>query len=485
MIKKVLQIANCGILREYIVKKNSDFDGSFKKVNIIYAENGSGKTTFTQIIKSLGGNTEVLKKRKSFNSTSGIEIRFLDENNKAMIYSRNNWNCSTQNVIVFDTFWVESNIYNIPLGTWETPSETAMIILGQQGSATHKRIALLRNRRSFLRRNLRNNKSYLKKVKTADATSKITKRILRADILLTSVIKEIEVLELELDQLYKVRGELFRKMVNHHLQRFNPALSFSKIKKIGINIVYTLQVSGFELDDVKGGKSYSLKQTLSDGDKSSIAFSVFLATIDLLENKEKYIIVFDDPISSFDNNRRLATICSLTDLSSICQQLFILTHDLYFCRKISDKFRDAQNIKICYRRTGNVLDNHNIQFDSLNEIQKDLLTLYSYIERGVRNESELRDVIRCLRPTIEGIIRIKFFNVLKPNDWLGDMIVHIKNAPESSPFFRLQPILHDIESVNEYSKTYHHGNTVNFEMPIIETELQQYVDTTLKLVQYI
>ena len=31
------------------------WNGVFEKINTIYAENGSGKTTFTQIIKSLSG----------------------------------------------------------------------------------------------------------------------------------------------------------------------------------------------------------------------------------------------------------------------------------------------------------------------------------------------------------------------------------------------------------------------------------------------
>ena len=44
VFKKLIHIKNYGRF-SYFCSKNSDWDGSFKKINVIYAPNGSGKTT--------------------------------------------------------------------------------------------------------------------------------------------------------------------------------------------------------------------------------------------------------------------------------------------------------------------------------------------------------------------------------------------------------------------------------------------------------
>lgn len=54
MIIKKQPIKNCGKFLSYTSHLGSDkWNGSFAKVNSIYAENGYGKTTLTQILKSL------------------------------------------------------------------------------------------------------------------------------------------------------------------------------------------------------------------------------------------------------------------------------------------------------------------------------------------------------------------------------------------------------------------------------------------------
>jgi wobble nucleotide-excising tRNase len=47
----------------------------------------------------------------------------------------------------------------------------------------------------------------------------------------------------------------------------------------------------------------SLRYFLSDGDKNALALSFFLAKLDLFDNIGEFIVVVDDPFTSFDTHR--------------------------------------------------------------------------------------------------------------------------------------------------------------------------------------
>ena len=78
----------------------------------------------------------------------------------------------------------------------------------------------------------------------------------------------------------------------------------------------------------------SVKNCLSQGDKGALAFAFFLSTLfhdDYLGNK---IVIFDDPVSSFDGERKRKTAQFLLDVRSLTKscpaQLIIMTHETQF-----------------------------------------------------------------------------------------------------------------------------------------------------------
>jgi len=78
----------------------------------------------------------------------------------------------------------------------------------------------------------------------------------------------------------------------------------------------------------------SVKNCLSQGDKGALAFAFFLSTIAHADALGDKIIVFDDPVSSFDGERKRKTVHLLLDVSSLAgdrpAQLIIMTHETQF-----------------------------------------------------------------------------------------------------------------------------------------------------------
>ena len=127
---------------------------------------------------------------------------------------------------------------------------------------------------------------------------------------------------------------------------------------------------------------------------------------------------------------------------------------------------------------------HDIKLELLTGFNKDIMTLRNYLTgTSIDEPLYLREVVRCIRPTLEGIFRIKYYNYVNDSQWLGDFIKMIRDSTESSSFYRLKNFIEDLEEINDYSKIYHHSNPNYLEVGISSQELRNYVKRTLVLIE--
>lgn len=213
----------------------------------------------------------------------------------------------------------------------------------------------------------------------------------------------------------------------------------------------------FKLPDLSK-KIGNAKFLLSEGDKNAIALSFFLARLEINGKKDR-IILIDDPLSSFDYERKMSTVNLLSSISIECQQFFLLTHDIYFAKAIKDKldFIKVLNLKIIRSENFSSISVHDIDFDTLTGYKKDIKTVKAFQDKSLKTETDKREVIRCIRPILETAIKAKYFDYLRDNDWLGDIIGKVRNCGHSEPLAELKKILPDIINLNDYTKGFHHS----------------------------
>jgi hypothetical protein len=111
--------------------------------------------------------------------------------------------------------------------------------------------------------------------------------------------------------------------------------------------------------------------------------------------------------------------------------------------------------------------------------------MHRFLEEGSQDNMHRIQIARCIRPSLEGLFRIKFHKHIKQNDWLGNFIEYIRDSDIDSPFKRLSSILEQLENVNDYSRTFHHSNSPYVEEQISEGELKSFVRFTLDLIDKI
>lgn len=288
----------------------------------------------------------------------------------------------------------------------------------------------------------------------------------------------------------------YANKINHYLRAFAPYLEIKDFDSgyVGRSnepiVKYVLHINGNEIKQDDNPIFPSIKYSLSEGDKSALAISFFLTKLELDGSIKDKVVVFDDPVSSFDLNRRSTTISKLIDIGQSAKQLFIFTHNIIFASEFWKSANQisctTQSSKIEFIGNSSCIVDYNIDTETLSSIIKDSLRIKDYLTNGCYSDQERRSVARCLRPALESYFYLKFFEIVAPNDWLGNFISKVRSATSTNPLFRLQNSLSELSDINDYSKKYHHRfNTNNESEPVTDAELRNYSERTLNLIQVI
>ena len=225
MIDKLLYIKNCGRFINCTISPNY-WDGTFSKINTIYAENGSGKTTFTQILKSLSGSQvdiENVSKRKSLQTSQNINISFMI-NHKVTRYNNGRWNHNVDKIEVYDTYYAESNSYIISLGNYENPTGFFDIILPYCNKDLMPNLKIAIKHCQNLRNSIKTLQENIKKNKRTPIENELKLRLAKLRLVREQWLKKRLTIEKELDNLVEQYGEKYLTAVNKYLSKFNPNL---------------------------------------------------------------------------------------------------------------------------------------------------------------------------------------------------------------------------------------------------------------------
>jgi len=162
----------------------------------------------------------------------------------------------------------------------------------------------------------------------------------------------------ELDNYAEVLFKNCQNKINQYLKELNSNFvldGFSHLKKLrgqnesifAINFDSQYKVNIYEREHCKP----NFGNTLSESDKRTLAFAFFLSKLSMDEDLDKKTIIFDDPISSFDRERKRKTCHLLLDIE--CKgkkpnQIIILTHQEDFLKALArnlDNFGERYTVR--------------------------------------------------------------------------------------------------------------------------------------------
>lgn len=211
-------------------------------------------------------------------------------------------------------------------------------------------------------------------------------------------------------------------------------------KRRGAQKLFCLQffddvLAKVELDGAEHETNF--KNTLSDSDKRMLAFAFFMAQLKNKEDLSDVIVVMDDPMSSFDLNRKTHTIKLLRDElkgknSNPAEQLIILTHEENFFKLTHEYFTgDSKYLRIVYKNTDNTSEF--VACDINEEFLKE-----GYFKKIERLRAAIDDNdddvttgdLDLVRKCLEHVMKRKYFVILeteiKQNKSIGEFVKKLK-----------------------------------------------------------
>jgi len=224
----------------------------------------------------------------------------------------------------------------------------------------------------------------------------------------------------------------------------------------------------------------SFKNTLSSGDKSTLALAIFLAQLEQSPDKGNKIVVFDDPFTSQDAFRRDHTVSQIKMCGKTCAQVLVLSHDQGFLKRVWDRFPSVERKALWMARVGlqdTVIAPWDVEEATQARFKADQKAMADYHNYC---EGNPREIVQKIRPTLETFCRILYPSHFSEGDNLGAIISRIRTF---SGGHQLGGHLSMLEEINEYTARYHHGDGPHAATElIIDSELQGYVKKTLGFV---
>lgn len=281
----------------------------------------------------------------------------------------------------------------------------------------------------------------------------------------------------------------YEARINKLLENFGAGFRITETKRSYVGGAasshYQIKINNVSVDlgDVSSPLGIpSFRNTLSAGDKSTLALAFFIAQLESDSSLSEKIVVLDDPFSSLDRSRRTCTKQLICQIAQKAKQAIVLSHDPRFLKIVWDSADKTQTKPLQLFRLGqnSTITPWDIEEETRDEYHRNHAILMDYCNNGV---GDRKKVAITIRPLLEQYFKFNFLGQFTENEWLGDFIKKIREAQAGSPLISAQPILEELEAVNDYSKKYHHNTNSSSESePIDDAELQSYSKRALELV---
>ncbi len=283
----------------------------------------------------------------------------------------------------------------------------------------------------------------------------------------------------------------YAERINDHLEKFGVSFRVKGAKPTYSgkskepNLQYGIQMETKEID-----LANQVKYSLGEGDKNALAFAFFLAKLDLDEQVGDKVIIFDDPVSSLDRNRRKRTVEYIKDLTDKVKQVIVLTHYDYFAFELYSALKKDNGVK---PRTLQIQNGKIDGWDIEEAMEHPYFRRWRKLKRFLNGDEKIsaNEAKKEIRLLLEDALRFKYFKYfagLGEDVWLGTMVRELKKAIENEKDFRFrhddkEGVMQELGNLCDFSSPSHHGNVENpYKVEDSDAEIKEYVRSTLKVI---
>jgi wobble nucleotide-excising tRNase len=276
----------------------------------------------------------------------------------------------------------------------------------------------------------------------------------------------------------------YQTAINLYLQRFNAGFRLDSVTyantRGGPTCTYNLVINNTPVpvggaDPAPGEPSF--RNTLSGGDRNTLALAFFFASLDQDAGLANKVVVIDDPISSLDEHRALTTVQEIRRLAERVAQVIVLSHDKSFLCSLWENADSAARaaLEVVRDPVGSTIRAWDVSLDSLTEHDRRDANLRDYIDSG---SGDMREVARSVRPHLEGFLRVACPEHFPPGSMIGPFIGLCEQRVGTAQEILNAQSIQELHDINEYASRYHHQGWET--EPINDGALKGFVERALR-----
>jgi len=261
------------------------------------------------------------------------------------------------------------------------------------------------------------------------------------------------------DQLSRYSTDIFRKYQQGINEVLDALMVGFKIENLEEQVDRRAKQPYAEFQIIINGLPVTLQEkedcpcfqnTLSEGEKNTLSFAFFITHLRQKGDLSNTVVVFDDPLSSMDDYRRILTANIIRDLSRGTKQTLVMTHKRDFLFLLSDALENPQILTINKTKaSGSTIESFDLKEARKNNEQKNIEKLILYLDEDT---CDVKSIQADIRTCLESALRRKYFMILNGVDTLGSIITSLQNQGQLSP-----ELIRTLRNLNDISSPVHHG----------------------------
>ncbi len=282
----------------------------------------------------------------------------------------------------------------------------------------------------------------------------------------------------------------YQTAINSYLAQFNAGFSIEQVQPQNTpgrpSCTYQLVVNTHRVPVASGNMAAgapAFKNTMSAGDRNTLALAFFLSTLAQDAQKASRVVVMDDPVSSLDEHRCVATIQEVRGLVGQVAQVIVLSHSKSFLARIWQHADYANTTSLTVTRdgAGSTLAVWNVTDESVTEYDKRHARLREY---AAANTGNSREVAESIRPVLEGYLRVGCPEHFTPGTLLGPFRgIAQQRAAAGTPIMDAAALT-ELGQLVEYGNRFHHETNPAWDTENInDGELAGFVRRVLNFVK--
>jgi wobble nucleotide-excising tRNase len=319
-------------------------------------------------------------------------------------------------------------------------------------------------------------------------TNEICRDYLEAKIRKLAAEEEKEQARRALDEYRERVFPTFQTAINKFLVRFNANFSVERLAATDPrgqpSSTYWLRVNdtAVPLAASETAPEPSFGSTLSGGDRATLALAFFFAQLDAEKGLKDCVVAIDDPASSLDDGRCVATAQEIRALAERAGQVITLSHSKKLLCEIWEYADQRTTCAIEIVNSGpdaSTVGRWRVHEAAITEYDRRHERLRHFVGES---KGDPREIATSLRPLLEAFLRIACVENFPPGKMLGHFINEARTLAEASKPLMPDDRLAELEKLKEYANRFHHDTSPSWQSEISninETELGGYAKRIL------